>query len=321
MHVVWEGGMTRQLDARFKVGGDSCGARGAVYGGGGAGRVSCGASRRRRWWGWWYKQPVPRGAGVHHACFLYRACLHRACVHHVACLHHAGQLPEQTGKPPPPHILCTFLWWLNFKHVLNHMRAPLARVQELEEGLAERLATSTGYWHQVLTVSKGSPRAMVKVRGRPGAGGVAGWGGVRRSREASSLKTGHAREGDAGSSGYLCTCECVRARARECGSRGCSTLHASASCALAPMTAAAAKHLLQAHAPPASLPPSRPAPLPSPRPHRCTAQVVERMTGQFVKDLDMQLDPMHPLGRMVPIGVLEEQGQEVRQGEGGGGRG
>lgn len=39
-------------------------------------------------------------------------------------------------------------------------------------------------------------------------------------------------------------------------------------------------------------------------------QVVERMTGQVVRDLE--LDPLNPLSRMIPIGVLEEAGSEVR---------
>lgn len=46
-------------------------------------------------------------------------------------------------------------------------------------------------------------------------------------------------------------------------------------------------------------------------------QVVERMTGQVVRDLE--LDPLNPLSRMIPIGVLEEAGSEVRgRGVGGG---
>ena len=43
-----------------------------------------------------------------------------------------------------------------------------------------------------------------------------------------------------------------------------------------------------------------------------TLQVVERMTGQVCRELE--LDPSNPLARMVPIGVLEEAGVEVRRG-------
>ncbi|KAG2491710.1 hypothetical protein HYH03_009873 [Edaphochlamys debaryana] len=42
---------------------------------------------------------------------------------------------------------------------------------------------------------------------------------------------------------------------------------------------------------------------------RAMIQMVERMTGQVVKELE--LDPATPLGRMVPLGVLEEAGVEL----------
>lgn len=43
---------------------------------------------------------------------------------------------------------------------------------------------------------------------------------------------------------------------------------------------------------------------------RALAQVVTRLTGQAVRDLD--LDPTGPLASMAPLGLFEEQGKMVR---------
>lgn len=47
--------------------------------------------------------------------------------------------------------------------------------------------------------------------------------------------------------------------------------------------------------------------------------MVEHMTGQACKEL--HLDPVNPLGRMVPLGVLQEAGDQVGGCGGGGGVG